>query len=331
MEKKLTINDIAKLAGVAKSTVSRYLNEGSVKKETAEKIKKIIEENGYEPNVFARLSAKSSKIIGLVVPGFNSITTPRVVEVIVSKLKEEGYTPLILHTNNSMQEEKNSIFRLHNMKVDGIIVISIGITEEDQKEVKLVETPVLYVGQNSKVLNSIVNDDYNAGYAVGEHIGKSGAKKIIGLWVDEQDIAVGKNRKKGVEDGLAKYSDIPIEFHYTSYNYNDAVNLSEKILLENDYPEAIICATDRIAQGVYKTMSSRNIKIGENISVIGFGDYETDELLMPPLTSVKFDWNQTGEISVDTILKMIKGEDVPRVQFIEFELKSRKSVVIKHT
>ena len=72
-----------------KSTVSRYLNGGSVRYETGQKIKKVIEENHYEPNVFARLSAKNSQIIGLVVPGFNSVTTPRLVEVIVAYLKNQ--------------------------------------------------------------------------------------------------------------------------------------------------------------------------------------------------------------------------------------------------
>ena len=105
LEKKLTINDIAQMSGVAKSTVSRYLNGGSVKDATAQKIKKIIEENNYEPNLFARLNAKESRIIGLTVPGFNSVTTPRLVEVIVAYLKKNDYTPLIMHTENDIEEE----------------------------------------------------------------------------------------------------------------------------------------------------------------------------------------------------------------------------------
>ena len=88
LEKKLTINDIAQMSGVAKSTVSRYLNGGSVKDATAQKIKKIIEENNYEPNLFARLNAKESRIIGLTVPGFNSVTTPRLVEVSLPILRK---------------------------------------------------------------------------------------------------------------------------------------------------------------------------------------------------------------------------------------------------
>ena len=114
MEKKLTINDIAQMSGVAKSTVSRYLNGGSVKDATAQKIKKIIEENNYEPNLFARLNAKESRIIGLTVPGFNSVTTPRLVEVIVAYLKKNDYTPLIMHTENDIEEEIRCIERLKN-------------------------------------------------------------------------------------------------------------------------------------------------------------------------------------------------------------------------
>ena len=121
MEKKLTINDIAQMSGVAKSTVSRYLNGGSVKDATAQKIKKIIEENNYEPNLFARLNAKESRIIGLTVPGFNSVTTPRLVEVIVAYLKKNDYTPLIMHTENDIEEEIRCIERLKNMNVDGIL------------------------------------------------------------------------------------------------------------------------------------------------------------------------------------------------------------------
>ena len=113
LEKKLTINDIAQMSGVAKSTVSRYLNGGSVKDATAQKIKKIIEENNYEPNLFARLNAKESRIIGLTVPGFNSVTTPRLVEVIVAYLKKNDYTPLIMHTENDIEEEIRCIERLN--------------------------------------------------------------------------------------------------------------------------------------------------------------------------------------------------------------------------
>ena len=221
MKDKLTISDIAELAGVAKSTVSRYLNGGSVKKETANRIQAIISKHGYEPNLFARLNAKSSNIIGLVVPGFNSVTTPRIVEVIVAYLKENHYNPLILHTDHSTEEEIRSIERLSKMNVDGILVISTGITKQHQKVVESISQPVLFIGQKYEGLKTVVNDDYNAGYAIGQLIAKSGAKSVLGVWVDENDKAVGKERKNGVVDGLAASGVTNVKFVFSSYYYEE--------------------------------------------------------------------------------------------------------------
>ena len=211
MNKKLTINDIAKMSGVAKSTVSRYLNGGSVRPATGQKIKKIIEENNYEPNVFARLKAKESRVIGLTVPGFDSVTTPRLVEVIVEYLKKNDYTPLIMHTGNSIAEEIRSIERLKNMNVDGIMVLATSTTKEYEEVVKRLQIPILFLGQRFPGANSIINDDYNAGYKVGEYIGKRAFEQIYLLWVSKEDPAVGEERRRGVIDGLFSCGKEPTE------------------------------------------------------------------------------------------------------------------------
>ena len=205
MEKKLTIHDIAKLSGVAKSTVSRYLNGGSVHEETGRKIKKVIDAYHYEPNVFARLSAKSSRIIGLVVPGFDSVMTPELIEVIVAYLKKYDYTPLIMHTGNDLEEEIRSIERLKNINADGIMVLASRIIEKYEETVEKANIPILFLGQRYKKGNSVINDDYHAGVEVGRYLGKKGASRVAGVWVSEQDPAVGKERKRGVMDGLKEF------------------------------------------------------------------------------------------------------------------------------
>ena len=310
MNKKLTINDIAKMSGVAKSTVSRYLNGGSVRPATGQKIKKIIEENNYEPNVFARLKAKESRVIGLTVPGFDSVTTPRLVEVIVEYLKKNDYTPLIMHTGNSIAEEIRSIERLKNMNVDGIMVLATSTTKEYEEVVKRLQIPILFLGQRFPGANSIINDDYNAGYKVGEYIGKRAFEQIYLLWVSKEDPAVGEERRRGVIDGLFSCGKEPIE------------KLIEKV----KKPAALICATDRIAQGAYKVFYEKNIAIPEEVSVVGFGDYETGELMRPPLTTVKFDWKNWGESSAETMLQMIQEKPVSQIQVNPYEFIERESV-----
>lgn len=326
MNKKLTINDIAKMSGVAKSTVSRYLNGGSVRPATGQKIKKIIEENNYEPNVFARLKAKESRVIGLTVPGFDSVTTPRLVEVIVEYLKKNDYTPLIMHTGNSIAEEIRSIERLKNMNVDGIMVLATSTTKEYEEVVKRLQIPILFLGQRFPGANSIINDDYNAGYKVGEYIGKRAFEQIYLLWVSKEDPAVGEERRRGVIDGLFSCGKEPTEVIETSFFFEATVHNVEKLIEKVKKPAALICATDRIAQGAYKVFYEKNIAIPEEVSVVGFGDYETGELMRPPLTTVKFDWKNWGESSAETMLQMIQEKPVSQIQVNPYEFIERESV-----
>ncbi|WP_277423762.1 trehalose repressor [Streptococcus tangpeifui] len=288
-----------------------------------------MDEYNYEPNVFARLSAKNSHIIGLVVPGFNSVTTPRIVEVIVAYLKKNDYTPLMMHTDQSTDEEIKSIVRLSKMNVDGIIVLSTGITPTHEEIIKTIAQPVLFVGQSNAHLHTVINDDYAAGRAVGGLVGKSGAKAVLCLWVDPHDIAVGQVRKQGVMDGLSARGISDVEFVYTTFDYREAIESLKSSLDPKRFPDAIICATDRLAQAAYKVLPSYHITIGKDISVVGFGEYETSALLNPPLTSVKFDWYSTGIISGESILQMIQGKPVSNIQVIPFELFERASLVQK--
>jgi len=302
------------------------LNGGSVRASTGQKIKKIIEEYNYEPNVFARLNAKESRIIGLMVPGFNSVTTPRLVEVIVDYLKKNDYTPLIMHTGNEIEEEIRSIERLKNMNVDGIMALATGSTEEYEAVVKRLEIPVLFLGQKFPGEKSVVNDDYNAGYAIGEYIGQTDIEKIYLLWVSGEDPAVGQERRQGVLDGLKEYGKEPEQIIETTFFYIDAVEKSRKLAKRIKEPSAVVCATDRIAFGVYKAMQENGISIPDQVSVVGFGDYEAGELLQPPLTTVRFDWKNWGEISAESMLQMIQKKPVSILQVNPYELVERKSV-----
>ena len=80
----------------------------------------------------------------------------------------------------------------------------------------------------------------------------------------------------------------------TTFFYENAIENVQKFVDHMKTPAAVVCATDRIAFGVYKVMSEKGIRIPEEVSVVGFGDYEAGELLQPPLTTVKFDWKNWG-------------------------------------
>lgn len=127
-------------------------------------------------------------------------------------------------------------------------------------------------------------------------------------------------------DGLFSCGKEPTEVIETSFFFEAAVHNVEKLIEKVKKPAALICATDRIAQGAYKVFYEKNIAIPEEVSVVGFGDYETGELMRPPLTTVKFDWKNWGESSAETMLQMIQEKPVSQIQVNPYEFIERESV-----
>ena len=279
MAKKMTMADIANLSGVGKSTVSRYFNGGYVKDETRAKIQKVIEEYNYTPNAFARLNAKQSNVIGVVVPTLNSKITSRVITSIDRYLREKGYTTLIQNSDHDIDQELQNIQRLIQLNVDGILISSIAITKDHKELLKKAGIPVVVLTQDYEDGISIIYDDYHAGKTIGEYIGKKGHQKVGYIGVYETDQAVGIERRNGVLDGLKEYGITPVTVKSDEHKK----------------------------------------RIPEEVSVAAFGGYDESTLLTPELTTLKFDSYGMGYLGAETILKMITGEPVSKKQIVGYE------------
>src|SRR5690554_3242096 len=121
----VTINDIAKLAGVAKSTVSRYLNGGSVSQKTKDTLDRIIAETDYAPNTFAQsLKIKKSNLVGTIIPRLNSYATNEILGSVDRALKEKNYQLLITNTDQDVDREVENLYALSRQKVAGIILLA---------------------------------------------------------------------------------------------------------------------------------------------------------------------------------------------------------------
>ena len=328
MAKKMTMADIANLSGVGKSTVSRYFNGGYVKDETRAKIQKVIEEYNYTPNAFARLNAKQSNVIGVVVPTLNSKITSRVITSIDRYLREKGYTTLIQNSDHDIDQELQNIQRLIQLNVDGILISSIAITKDHKELLKKAGIPVVVLTQDYEDGISIIYDDYHAGYDVGtyaaqmnhigEYIGKKGHQKVGYIGVYETDQAVGIERRNGVLDGLKEYGITPVTGK-SDYSFIGGQMVTRELLERESDLDAIICATDRLAFGAYKILHEHKKRIPEEVSVAAFGGYDESTLLTPELTTLKFDSYGMGYLGAETILKMITGEPVSKKQIVGYE------------
>ncbi|MBS5949016.1 MAG: LacI family DNA-binding transcriptional regulator [Clostridium sp.] len=324
--RNLTIKDIAEMAGVAKSTVSRYLNGGKISESTSEKIKVIIDKYNYEPNAFAQsLKAKRTKFVGIIAPCLDSVVTSKVIMSIDERLREKGYNSLILNTSLNKESEVENIENLSRLKVDGIILIGTEITNEHKKAISKLKIPIIIVGQKYDKAISIINDDYNAGKVVGEYILKNGHKKVLYLGVEESDEAVGIIRKKGVRESLLRDKTVTFKEITTSFSAEN----SEKIvneLINNLEETVIICATDKIALGALKAINKNNKSVPEDISLVGFGGYDISEMITPSLTTIRFNNNEAGIISANTIINLIEEKEVESLHVIGFSFIKGESV-----
>ncbi|HDX9577516.1 TPA: LacI family DNA-binding transcriptional regulator [Bacillus pseudomycoides] len=321
-----TISDIAQIAGVAKSTVSRYLNGGSVSDVTKEKIKRAIQETGYVPNTFAQsLKAKKTNIIGTIVPRLDSYASSLTLIGVDEQLKELNYQMLISNSNQDLEREIEIIYTLANQKVAGIILLATQVTDQHIEAFRKIDIPVLLVGQQHKEVYSFIHDDSGAAYHIGQYILEKGHRRIGYLGVAEHDIAVGVNRKQGFKKAVGTKSDCEVKYYETSFNIEDAIETASEIIGEFQ-PSILVCATDNIALGALKAAYMKGLRVPEDLSITGFGGYQVTGVIHPALTTVKFYYKEVGQMAARNIVKLINEEEIEQVSISEYEIIERESV-----
>ena len=326
--KKLTIVDIAKMAGVGSTTVSRYFNGGNLKKETREKIKKIVEEYNYTPNTFAKaLKGTDSKIIGVIVPCLHSYVSSNTLKYIDQNLKENNYETLIMNANFDEEKQLDYIRKLARMNVDGIILLPTTMSKSYESTIKSIDVPVVLLGQEGEYTYSVEYNDFNAARDLANFVLASGHRKIAYLGVGEEDIAVGYYRKLGFMTTLEKYNLSPVDVLITNFGMEDSYRLTNENIDKLKKATCLICATDNLAYGAIKALEENGLNIGTDYSVAAFGDYASSALLKSPLTTIKFDLEDAAKKTVEMLLNVIKKKETEMKILIGYDLKTRSSVV----
>ena len=161
----MNINEIARLAGVSRATVSRYLNNGYVSSEKKEVIRKVIQETGYQPSSQAQtLRTKKTSLIGVILPKINSDTISREVAGISDILTRRGYQLILANTNNDVEEELKYLSLFKERQVDGVVFIATMFTRKHKQMLKDYKVPIVLLGQHLDGYPCIYQDDYKAAF-----------------------------------------------------------------------------------------------------------------------------------------------------------------------
>lgn len=326
MNRKVTIQDIANMVNVSKSSVSRYLNNGYVSEENAKKIREAIEKTGFETNFFAkRLKTKRSGLIGIVLPRIDSVTVGKFLTGVNKKLKENDYQGIILISELDIEKELANINSLHQQGVDGIVINSMAITKKHIELISKLKIPTIFTGQKSEFTNYIKIDDYEAGKIMANYFKDKGHNNIVFLGVNEWDKAVGVDRKNGFIDTIKENNpNCNVQFVETDFSFSSAYSKASEVLKYK--PTAIVCATDNICLGILRYLHENKIKVPDEISVAGFGGYDVGTVSYPTLTTVAFDYELIGIKTAQGILDLIEGKELEENNDTSLKLIERESV-----
>ncbi|MDV5172346.1 LacI family DNA-binding transcriptional regulator [Photobacterium rosenbergii] len=306
-----SLHDVARLAGVSKSTVSRVINdEYGVKEATKVKVKRAIEECGYVVNQVAKdLKSNKTNSIGIIVPRVASNATSQGVDGLSEIFEQAGKQVLLANSRLEPGKELQYIELFNQKRVEGIVMFATHIDDELVAAIKRSKAPVVLIGQDGSGFNipSVIHDDYRVGYCAGEFLSQAGCKHVGFLGVQSDDIAVDQQRFDGFSTALKHLAAKPPKFH-SQGQFSIASGRQEmaNILSSNQQVDGVFCATDRIAIGAMQAIAAAGLVPGKDIKVIGVGNDEMAAVVTPGLSTFAYGFEPAGNNAAKMLLEIIE-------------------------
>ena len=311
----MNIAEIAKLAGVSSAAVSRYFNNGYISDEKRAAIQKVVEKTGYRPSIQAQmLRTRKTKMIGVIVPKVASASIGSIVEGILSVLDKCDYQAVLAVTQNNPKKELEYLAAFNEKQVDGVILIATVFTAEHKRMLKNTSVSTVIVGQQLNEHCCIYHDDYHATHEITSRVLEKGKKRLGYIGAIRQDKAVGAERYRGYKDavcekGMASLAERTVTADFTvASGYEKAGELLEKY---GDL-DGIICATDTMAAGAMQYLFEHGIKVPDQILVVGHGDSDMAKVTAPPLPTIHYSYEKSGEIAVQMLMEMLGQKEVAK-------------------
>jgi DNA-binding LacI/PurR family transcriptional regulator len=317
--KKTTIKDVARIADVSPSTVSRVISDNpNISQETKDKVKKIMDEQNYYPNEIARsLVKQKTNTIGLVMsrPTDRAFANPFFSEIIrgIARIaKSRHYNLLISAAEDYYSEYEETVNLVKNSRVDGLILMASRVNDELLKSLQSLNKPFVLIGRSPEYKNipRVDNDNIRSAYKMVNFLLEKNYKKIS-IISGPAEYIVSQDRIQGYKDALNEYNLAYDEnmVHYTDFSYDVGYQTTEKILNSRQDVEIIFALDDLLAVSSVNCIKDNNLNIPNDIGVVGFNDQPISTYIEPDLTTVKIPILEMGRKATKMLIKMIDQTD----------------------
>lgn len=328
----VTMKDVAKLAGVSLSTVSRVLNDSSlVREETAKRVEKAVEKLDYQINDSARiLRTNTSNLIGVIGAGMERPFLANLLKGIEAEARERGFALIYGDSDGEFEKEQNYLNIMKQKKIDGIILITTNYYNDLLSIVKNYNIPVVFASGyiSDPEISCVTVDNVAAAYDMVEFLCQAGHRNIAFIKGPDLDMLASQERARGVKLALRlsniKYD--PARIIEGDFTFESGYSAAQKIIDKFPDVTAIFAFNDEMAVGAIRYLKEQGIRVPEDISVVGFDGIELGKYISPALTTIKQSGYHLGLKSIEILTKIIKKKKIEDNKvFIPHELVVRES------
>jgi DNA-binding LacI/PurR family transcriptional regulator len=309
-----TAKDVARLAGVSQSAVSRAFTPGaSVAQDTKERIAVAARELGYRPNAIARsLITRRSRIIGLVAAYLQNHFYPDVLERLSARLRDEGYH-LMLFTADARNAADPLLAEIIQYRMDGLILASTTLSSGLAAECRAAGIPVLLFNRTTDMadVSSVTGENERGGAIIAEFL-TAGAHRRPAFVAGVEDSSTSRDREAGFNGWLAR-SGRPAPLRAVGrYTMEGAAAAARELLALRDPPDAIFCGNDHMAIAISEVARHEfGLRIPEDLSLVGFDDVGPAAWRTFDLTSFSQPVDTMVDVAVSTMLALIENPAQP--------------------
>ena len=310
--KKITSVEVAKLAGVSQSAVSRVFTPGaSSSKRTSEKVLNAAAKLGYRPNILARsLITGRTRIIGLVVAYLDNYFYPEAVELLSNALQKKGYHVLVFMASKTAGNIDDVLEEMLDYQVDGVIAASVAMSSDLAARCNAAGVPVVLFNraENNERLSAVTSDNIDGGQKVAKFLIAGGYKRL-GYIAGWEGASTQRDREAGFIEELKKHKRSLYAREVGNFNMDEARQAARKMFTAREIPDAVFVANDHMSFAVMDVIRFElGLKIPEQVSVVGYDDVPVASWPAYDLTTVRQPVNRMVAETVSFLLECIVGQ-----------------------